>query len=81
MNNEYINPFLLDRLPYSIRVLLESAVRNCDEFHVTKKDVETILDWNDIQLKETEISFKPSRVILQVWIYTPPFWALGRLLL
>jgi len=30
----YINIHLLERLPYSVRVLLESAVRNCDEFNV-----------------------------------------------
>ena len=29
----------LARLPYSIRVLLESAIRNCDEFEVNSKDV------------------------------------------
>lgn len=33
-------------LPYSIRVLLESAVRNCDEFTVKGQDVENILDWH-----------------------------------
>lgn len=33
------------KLPFSIRVLLESAVRNCDEFNVKKADVETILNW------------------------------------
>ncbi|KAK2713767.1 cytoplasmic aconitate hydratase-like isoform X2 [Artemia franciscana] len=70
-NCRNLSPEKYDRLPYSIRVLLESAVRNCDEFHVTKKDVETILDWNDIQLKETEISFKPSRVILQDFTGVP----------
>ena len=35
----------LQRLPYSIRVLLESAIRNCDEFEVNSQDVENILDW------------------------------------
>jgi aconitate hydratase len=35
----------LQNLPYSIRVLLESAVRNCDEFNVQGSDVEKILDW------------------------------------
>ena len=29
----------LNKLPYSIRVLLESAIRNCDEFEVNSKDV------------------------------------------
>jgi len=44
----YILPHLFmctDALPYSIRVLLESAVRNCDEFNVLSSDVEKILDW------------------------------------
>jgi len=35
----------LNHLPYSIRVLLESAIRNCDEFEVKSQDVENILNW------------------------------------
>ena len=31
-------------LPYSIRILLESAIRNCDEFTIKSGDVENILD-------------------------------------
>nr|CAH7750077.1 unnamed protein product [Callosobruchus chinensis] len=56
-----------DELPYSIRVLLESAVRNCDGFHIEQKDVQNILKWKQIQTMEqgTEIPFKPARVILQ----------------
>uniref|UniRef100_A0A0C9QGU2 Cytoplasmic aconitate hydratase n=1 Tax=Fopius arisanus TaxID=64838 RepID=A0A0C9QGU2_9HYME len=56
-----------DRLPFSIKVLLESAVRNCDEFQVKKKDVEKILEWETHQAKEdgVEVAFKPARVILQ----------------
>ena len=53
------------RLPYSIRILLESAVRNCDDFRVKQKDVENILDWENKQNEAVEIAFKPSRVILQ----------------
>ena len=52
-------------LPFSIRVLLESAVRNCDEFEVTKRDVENILNWSITSAEQTEIPFKPARVILQ----------------
>lgn len=57
-----------DRLPFSIRVLLESAVRNCDDFQVTKRDVEKILDWENNQIFKdgVEVAFKPARVILQV---------------
>ena len=54
-----------DRLPFSIRVLLESAVRNCDEFQVQKADVDNILSWIDKQHESVEIPFKPARVILQ----------------
>lgn len=59
----------LDQLPYSIRVLLESAVRNCDNFHVLEKDVQSILAWTpDLKQgqNDVEVSFKPARVILQV---------------
>ncbi|XP_067409297.1 cytoplasmic aconitate hydratase isoform X1 [Emydura macquarii macquarii] len=53
------------RLPFSIRVLLESAIRNCDEFLVKKEDVENILNWNVMQHKSVEVPFNPARVILQ----------------
>ena len=48
-----------------MRVLLESAVRNCDDFVVTKKDVENILKWEVNRGRSVEIPFKPSRVIMQ----------------
>ena len=54
-----------ERLPFSIRVLLESAVRNCDDFQILQKDVESILDWQNSQDGSVEIPFKPARVILQ----------------
>ncbi|EDW98050.2 cytoplasmic aconitate hydratase isoform X1 [Drosophila yakuba] len=56
-----------DSLPFSIRILLESAVRNCDNFHVLEKDVQSILGWNPSLKQGTsdvEIPFKPARVIL-----------------
>lgn len=53
------------RLPFSIRVLLESAMRNCDQFHVNAKDVYNILEWEQSQEKAIDIPFRPSRVILQ----------------
>ncbi|XP_045783153.1 cytoplasmic aconitate hydratase-like [Maniola jurtina] len=56
-----------DRLPFSIRVLLESCVRNCDNFQVLEKDVKNVLDWESNQNVQggVEIAFKPARVILQ----------------
>lgn len=55
----------LASLPYCIRILLESAIRNCDNLKVREKDVETLLDWEKTHKKDMEIQFKPARVILQ----------------
>ena len=41
-----LNDPRVDKLPYSIKVLLECAVRNCDEFNFKKSDVEKILNWS-----------------------------------
>lgn len=65
------------KLPFSIRVLLESALRNCDGFLSTENDVMTILNWvkykgDGVQDdKEYEVPFKPSRVILQDFTGVP----------
>ncbi|XP_066270724.1 cytoplasmic aconitate hydratase-like isoform X2 [Branchiostoma lanceolatum] len=72
----YYNPLKLndpryERLPFSIRVLLESAVRNCDNFQVHPKDVENILSWEDAQTKAVEVPFRPARVILQDFTGVP----------
>lgn len=53
-----------DTLPYSIRVLLEAAVRNCDGFFMKKEDVMNILDWKTKQ-RNVEVPFFPARVLLQ----------------
>lgn len=60
-------------LPYSIRVLLESAVRNCDGFQILQADVEKILNWRETQAKDeaVEIPFRPARVILQDFTGVP----------
>ena len=59
------------RLPYSIRVLLESALRNNDGFKVTDDDVQKLLAWSPQTAGTTEIAFKPSRVILQDFTGVP----------
>ncbi|KAL0114125.1 hypothetical protein PUN28_011439 [Cardiocondyla obscurior] len=62
-----------DKLPFSVRVLLESAVRNCDNFQVTQTDVEKILNWESNQALSdgVEVAFKPARVILQDFTGVP----------
>jgi aconitate hydratase len=61
----------IETLPYSIRVLLESAVRNCDEYSVKGADVENILAWEKNSQTSTDIPFKPARVILQDFTGVP----------
>ncbi|MBR58455.1 MAG: aconitate hydratase AcnA [Myxococcales bacterium] len=60
----------LDRLPYSIRVLLEAALRNCDGFLVRREDVLTLAGWQP-NAERTEVPFIPSRVILQDFTGVP----------
>jgi aconitate hydratase len=60
----------LSKLPFSIRVLLESALRNFDNYQVTEKDINTILNWKPNERKD-EIAFKPGRVILQDFTGVP----------
>ncbi|XP_033124180.1 cytoplasmic aconitate hydratase-like isoform X2 [Anneissia japonica] len=66
-----INDPRYDELPFSIRVLLESAIRNYDDFHIKVKDIENILNWKENQLKSVEVPFKPARVILQDFTGVP----------
>ncbi|MED5159318.1 MAG: aconitate hydratase AcnA, partial [Candidatus Thermoplasmatota archaeon] len=60
----------LDEIPVSIRILLESALRKCDGFLVTKEDVLRIASWSP-EMTPEEIPFSPSRVILQDFTGVP----------
>ena len=60
----------ISKLPFSIRILLESALRNFDGYQVTHKDIDTIVNWKP-NGKKDEIAFKPGRVILQDFTGVP----------
>ncbi|KAK2634122.1 hypothetical protein Ddye_028914 [Dipteronia dyeriana] len=60
---------MIEKLPFSIRILLESAIRNYDNFQVKKEDVEKIIDWKNSSPKQVEIPFKPAGVHLQVSMF------------
>ncbi len=60
----------LDRLPYSIRVLLENAVRNVDGKLVTLEDVLSIARWPE-GTESKDIAYMPSRVVLQDFTGVP----------
>ena len=59
------------RLPYSIRMVLEALLRTCDNYEVTEADVRSLATWNATKPAETEIPFKPARVVLQDFTGVP----------
>ena len=61
----------LTPMPYSIRILLESVLRNCDNFQITEQDVKNLTAWNAQSLADIEVPFKPARVILQDFTGVP----------
>lgn len=61
----------ISRLPVSIRILLESALRYVDGFQVTEEDVKAIASWSAKQASTKECPFKPYRVILQDFTGVP----------
>ncbi len=61
----------LDRLPYSIKILLESCLRNVDDFIVTEDHVRALARYADEDVGETEIPFNPGRVVLQDFTGVP----------
>jgi len=61
----------ISELPFSIRILLESALRNCDGYIVREEDVKNLASWNAAKPAEVEIPFHPSRVLLQDFTGVP----------
>ncbi|MFN8491263.1 MAG: aconitate hydratase AcnA [Caldilineaceae bacterium] len=61
----------VSRLPFSIKVLLEAALRQADGFEITREAVEIIANWGPKTAGKEEIPFKPARVILQDFTGVP----------
>ncbi|QDT65456.1 aconitate hydratase AcnA [Calycomorphotria hydatis] len=61
----------INTLPFSIRVLLESLLRNVDGFVVSEDDVKGLAAWNAESVAKVEIPFKPGRVVLQDFTGVP----------
>jgi len=53
------------RLPVSLKVLLENLLRQEDNHHVNKADIEALATWNAKVKSENEIAFMPARVLMQ----------------
>lgn len=61
----------IDRLPFSIRVLLEAVLRNCDNYVITPEDVQVLANWDPKDQNRPEVAFMPGRVILQDFTGVP----------
>jgi aconitate hydratase len=62
----------IDRLPFSLRVLLENMLRFEDGVTVTEADVQAIVDWqNDPVAPNREIQYRPARVLMQDFTGVP----------
>jgi aconitate hydratase len=61
----------VDRLPYSLKILLENLLRHEDGRDVTREDILALANWDPKAKPSTEISFTPSRVILQDFTGVP----------
>ena len=55
----------ISRLPVSLKVLLENLLRQEDNHHVNKADIEALANWDPKAKQEKEIAFMPARVLMQ----------------
>ncbi len=61
----------VERLPFSLKILLENLLRFEDGVNVTRADIEALLSWDPAATPSHEISFTPSRVIMQDFTGVP----------
>ena len=61
----------VDRLPYSLKVLLENMLRNEDGISVEPADVEALAGWDETAEPSTEIAFAPARILMQDFTGVP----------
>src|SRR5688572_3853596 len=55
----------ISRLPVSLKILMENLLRQEDNHHVSKGDIEALANWNPKVKSEKEIAFMPARVLMQ----------------
>src|SRR5699024_7230921 len=60
-----------DRLPYSLKVMLENLLRNEDGRLVTSAQIEAVRDWDPQSEQNPEIQYTPARVLLQDFTGVP----------
>lgn len=61
----------LDRLPFSLKILLENLLRCEDGHNITRAHIQALLDWDPKAEPSAEIGFTPARVVLQDFTGVP----------
>ncbi|HEY5711827.1 MAG TPA: aconitate hydratase AcnA [Allosphingosinicella sp.] len=61
----------VDRLPFSMKVLLENLLRFEDGVTVTVEDVQALVDWQNTRSSDREIQYRPARVLMQDFTGVP----------
>ncbi len=61
----------ISRLPFSLKVLLESLLRTQDGVAVQEKDIKAVVDWLKDRRSDNEIQFTPARVLMQDFTGVP----------
>jgi aconitate hydratase len=61
----------VQRLPYSLKVLLENMIRTKDGVNVTQDHIDALVAWDPAKEPDTEIQFSPARVIMQDFTGVP----------
>lgn len=61
----------VNRLPFSIRIMLESLIRQCNGIEITRQDVVNLADWKPQMEKRYGIPYRPARVIMQDFTGVP----------
>ncbi len=61
----------ISRLPVSIRIVLESVLRNCDGLKISEQDVKNLASWKPFEARVNEIPFVVARIVLQDFTGVP----------
>lgn len=63
--------FQIKKLPFTIRILLESVLRQSDGYVITEEHITNLAGWSNTSDRQAEVPFKPARVILQDFTGVP----------
>src|SRR3989337_1841777 len=61
----------IDRLPFSIRIMLESVLRQCNDREITRAVVGNLAGWHPTPASRHSLPFRPARVIMQDFTGVP----------